>query len=79
MYSSIDIVDNMFSYHPPTNEERIRKHEAINNASLEFATVLFYTINDPVLRDQAINAVQYARMIANQMVTYEDIYAGDNK
>ena len=67
-------LEDQFNYHPPTTEERKAKHDRINQASLAFAKELIDVVgeNDPYAQ-RIIDLIQQARMIANQVVTYQDI------
>ena len=65
MAISQDNLDNWFTYHPPTNDQKIR-YEAIREAAKAFATVIVE--NTPPSADQtaAIRKVREATMTANQ-------------
>lgn len=65
----------MFQYHPPQTAWREEAHAMINAAALEFATT--FAMQCPDLTDielaQVTTAIQQARMLANQIITYKEI------
>lgn len=66
-------IEEYFRYHPPVTQERIAKHETINQISLEFAKVVNSLVADEKCRMFAEFAIQQARMFANQGVTVDEI------
>lgn len=66
-------IEEYFRYHPPTTEERKRKHERINSIALEFAKIVDCEINDEKTKLFAIFAIQQARMFANQGITVDEL------
>jgi hypothetical protein len=66
-------LEEQFRYHPPTTVERKAKHEAINAAALECAKVLCTCVRSAKNQQKLIDAIQNARMLANQYVTFEEL------
>jgi len=66
-------IEEYFRYHPPTTDERKRKHNLINDLALQFAKAIDEEIVDSTTKQYAIFAVQQARMFANQGITVDDI------
>jgi len=62
-----------FKYHPPTTEDRKAKHEAVNDAALKFAEVIFANCKNPAMQKLAFQTIQQARMFANQGVTLDEL------
>lgn len=65
-------LEEQFRYHPPTTEERKQKHDTVNNAALECAKALCGCVRDEHYQQKIIDAIQQARMLANQAVTFEE-------
>lgn len=63
-----------FKYYPPTTEEKVVKHEAINDAALKFAEVLFDSVEDEELLRQSFYAICQARVFANQGITVDNVF-----
>lgn len=66
---------DLFSYHPPQTEWRREAHGAINDAAFGFAkafAVLCPDLTEAELM-QVITAIQQARMLANQIITYKEV------
>ncbi len=63
---------NLFSYHPPVNKERQKKHEDVNKYCAEFAVSLADIISSPAELTVLLRKVQEIRMLANQAIVYED-------
>lgn len=66
-------LEDYFKYHPPTTEERKRKHDLINSAALAFAQVLDYEVEDEECKKMAFYAIQQARMFANQGIVIDEL------
>lgn len=66
-------IEDYFKYHPPTTQDRIDKHNAINSSALDFAKIINANIKDEDCKKMALFAVQQARMFANQGVTVDDL------
>lgn len=67
VYSSEEIVAELFKYHPP-NSETIPKYAAINQAAKNFAEVILSNCPSGLDRAAAINAIRQARMTANAAI-----------
>ena len=72
MFSDLPI-EEYFQYQPPKTEDRLKKHEAINTAALEFAKAIDQNVVDSSTRDMALAFVMQARMFANQGITVDEI------
>jgi hypothetical protein len=66
-------IEDQFTYHPPKTPERIKAHETINAATIVCAKALVGEIRDEVWQQKVLDALQYARMLANQAVTFESL------
>jgi hypothetical protein len=60
-----------FRYHPPRSQERIDAHNAINQAAFDFAASVYTHVDKQQNRDAIVQAIQVARMLANQYITLE--------
>lgn len=66
-------IEEQFTYHPPKTPERIKAHETINDATIVCAKALVGEIRDLAWQQKILDALQYARMLANQAVTFESL------
>ena len=66
-------IERRFTYHPPQSEERKAKHEKVNAAAIAFATALDEVVTDKQALEHILTQVQFARMLANQTITMEEI------
>lgn len=66
-------LEEYFRYHPPKTEDRKEKHNAVNDAALQFAKVIDSSVMDEDCKKMAIFAVQQARMFANQGITVDSL------
>jgi hypothetical protein len=66
-------IEEYFSYHPPTTQARVLKHDRINAAALELARVIQDSVADEDCGKMALFAIQQARMFANQGVTVDEL------
>lgn len=66
-------IERRFTYHPPQSEERKAKHEKVNAAAIAFATALDEVVTDKQALEHILSQVQFARMLANQTITMEEI------
>jgi hypothetical protein len=66
-------IEEYFKYHPPTTEERRKRHNAINLIAMEFAKVLDSSVVDEDCKKMALFAIQQARMFANQGITVDEL------
>lgn len=64
---TIEEIDNIFSYHPPTEEQR-KIYEAINEKFLSVAHFLNITLPDGPGKTVAIRKLSEARMQSNACV-----------
>lgn len=62
-------IETYFTYYPPTSEWRKTRHSIINIAALNFANSILRACGDEESAQRAIDAVQTARMLANQGIT----------
>jgi hypothetical protein len=68
-----EILEQLFSYHPPKNEEERAFHEIVNHASLEYAFALASIIKDPAELTTILRKIQEVRMLANSAVCYDRV------
>lgn len=66
-------IEEYFRYHPPTTAERKRKHDRINQLSMEFAKTIDVEIADEDCKKMAIFALQQCRMFCNQAITVDEL------
>ena len=66
-------IEEYFKYHPPLTPERIKAHEAINQAALAFALTVEENVKDDNCKNLAFSAIQQARMFANQGITIDEL------
>ncbi len=66
-------IEEYFTYHPPTTEERQQKHDSINESAISFARIIDQTVKDEDCRKMALFALQQARMVANQGVVVDEL------
>jgi len=67
-------IEEQFTYHPPTTEERKKKHQSVNDAALAFAKVVGAIVpDDDPMYQSIIGAIQQSRMLANQAITYQEL------
>ncbi|MGL5922126.1 Acb2/Tad1 domain-containing protein [Chroococcidiopsis sp.] len=66
-------IEEYFRYHPPGTAERKRKHDLINQLSMEFAKALSLEIVDEDCKKMALFALQQCRMFANQGITVDEL------
>lgn len=66
-------LEEFFKYHPPTTQERIEKHNAINNAAYNFAEIVLENVSDEDSIKLIMNHIQTARMFCNQSIVIEEI------
>ena len=66
-------IEDQFTYHPPTTEERKAKHKKLNDAAIEFAKAVDEVVEDKAAVQDILTQVQLARMLGNQAITWEDI------
>lgn len=66
-------LEHYFQYHPVMTLERKAAHDAINAAALVFAKAIFENTKNDRCRQFAFDAIQFARMSANQGVTLDEI------
>lgn len=66
-------IEEYFRYHPPQTEERKQKHNAVNDAALQFAKIVESSVMDEDCKRMAMFAIQQARMFANQGITVDDL------
>lgn len=70
-------LEDLFRYHPPKTQERIDKHNVVNNAALEFAKAII-SCTDEEYHDKIVDKIQVIRMLANQAITTSDILKNSN-
>jgi hypothetical protein len=63
-----------FRYHPPVTAERKRAHEEVNKAALYCAETLLCFVEDETWKQKIIDALQQARMLANQAITFQELH-----
>lgn len=66
-------IEEYFRYHPPQTQERIRKHDRINQLSMEFAKIIDCEVEDEDCKKMALFALQQCRMFANQGITVDEL------
>ena len=66
-------LEEYFTYHPPKTKERQAKHDTINKAALEFVLTIQQNVKDEESLKAAFMAVQFARMMANQGITVDEL------
>lgn len=66
-------LEEYFRYHPLQTEQRINNHNKVNEEALEFARVIFSCVKNERLRNNALDAIQQARMFANQGITVDSL------
>lgn len=66
-------IEFYFEYHPPTTQKRKDQHSLVNKASLDYAKVILANVENEEAQALIINAIQQARMLANQYITVEEI------
>ena len=66
-------LEKQFTYHPPKSKWRIKKHDTVNKAALEFAKVIWGEIDSERYKERIIDCIQTARMLANQAITFQEI------
>ncbi|WP_407898703.1 hypothetical protein [Scytonema sp. NUACC26] len=66
-------IEEYFKYHPPKTDDRIKKHNIINDAALRFARVIEENCKDEECRKMAIVALQQAKMFANQGAMVDEL------
>lgn len=64
------VVDSMFTYHAPTEDDK-EKYRAINTAAKSLCDTIIDKAPTTELRNQAIMAVFKARMLANAAIAVE--------
>jgi hypothetical protein len=62
-----------FRYHTPVTDERKQQHEEINESVLKCAETIVPLIEDEAWKQKIIDALQQARMLANQAVTFQEL------
>lgn len=62
-----------FRYHPPVTDKRKEQHETINESALKCAETIVPLIEDEAWKQKIIDALQQARMLANQAVTFQEL------
>ena len=73
LFSDPELLKEVFLYHPPTTAKRIEAHKCINEAAYEYMSRLVSVVKDKSLLLSCYYAVQQARMLANQAVTFEEL------
>lgn len=66
-------IEEQFTYHPPTTEQRKKAHEECNNLALNFARFIDVNVKDENCKRMAIFALQQARMSCNQGITIDEL------
>jgi hypothetical protein len=72
-------IEEYFRYHPPKTEERKQKHNAVNDAALQFAKIVDASVVDEDCKKMAMFAIQQARMFANQGITVDSLVSGEEQ
>ena len=75
MKNNVDIsaLENLFSYHPPKNEEEQKLHQIVNQASLDYAKALASVVTNPAELTTILREVQKVRMLANSAICYDRV------
>lgn len=68
-----DILTELFSYHPPKNDQERELHDIVNNASLQYAISLAEVVKNPAELTTILRQIQNVRMLANSAVTYDRV------
>lgn len=64
------VLEDLFSYHPPRNEDEQRQHEVVNKATIAYAKALATVVNNPADLTVILREIQGVRMLANQSVCH---------
>lgn len=62
-----ELLDDLFTYHPPTEEQRA-KYDRINEAAKNFAKVVLTECPNNPDRTAAVRQIREARMVANASI-----------
>jgi len=68
-----NILEQLFTYHPPKNDEERRLHEIVNEASMQFAKSISSVVKDPAELTTILKEIQNVRMLANAAVCYNRV------
>ena len=66
-------LEHYFQYHPVMTSERKAAHDEINAAALVFAKAIFENTKNDRYRQLAFDAIQFAKMSANQGATLDEL------
>lgn len=66
-------LEQLFSYHPPKNDEERKLHKIVNQSSMEFAKSLASVVKDPGELTTILKEIQNVRMLANAAVCYDRV------
>ena len=66
-------IREIFKYHPVMTDERRHKHQEVDRICVECATGLDGLVGNGMLKDLALVMIMLARMLINQMITYEEL------
>lgn len=70
---SLQVIENLFSYHPPQNDAEQELHKIVNESSVEFAKTLASVVKNPAELTTILREIQKVRMLANAAVCYERV------
>ena len=83
---NLEKLRDLFSYHPPVDSDRELKHEAINEAAVDFALAIAEVIDNPAELTTILRKIQEVRMLANQAIvldsenlSYRGIFEDDHQ
>lgn len=68
-----DTLEQLFSYHPPKNDQEKELHNVVNNASMEYAKSLASVVTNPAELTTILREIQKVRMLANAAVCYDRV------
>jgi hypothetical protein len=71
MARTLEDLKDEFRYHPPSSQERIDAHNKVNQAAFDFAATVFTTVTKDSKRNEIIQQIQIARMMANQAINVQ--------
>lgn len=68
-----EVLENLFSYHPPKNEEEQKLHDEVNKASFDFAVAICKVVDNPAELTTLLRAIHEIRMKANCSVCFNRV------
>lgn len=68
-----NILEDLFTYHPPKNDEERKLHEIVNSASITYTKQLASVVTNPAELTTILREIQKVRMLANAAVCYDRV------